>query len=691
MVSGSLRDPDAPPPTSLELVPSTAGFDAYGDAFDLVDLGRQVLNSLVVAAFAVPLSRARRRLGRLRARAAAARVHAPPLVAASLAALDGATDCTAGPAVRPLPRAGRDGHVACRSSPRPCSAMSPLYVLLYCVAFRACPRELYDACAVEGLTPFADVAPDRDAARAAGHRGSRRARVRDLAGRTSSSRSCISSIRDLYTVPLGTAVAGGPRPHRLPGVPRRRGRCHRAGARRRSSWRSACSSHEHRGAGVARALTLCCCSPLALAARRGLPAATTRGRCASCVFGEPEELQAYRDVVAAYRESEPDRPVELVEASDRSDLLARLATSFAGGAPPDVFLVNYRFYGQFAAKDVLEPLGTALAALRRVHGGRLLPAGARCLPLAWASSCACRRTSRASPSTGTAHCFAATECQAPRPGWSWNDLVVTATAVDPRRGGESSPRALAIPRRPASVPPSTASASSRRSSGIAPFVWSSGGELVDDDIAPTRFTLDTPEAPAALRAFFDLRLARGRPDRRGGRGGGRRVALRQRPARDAPLLAALDDDIPLDRRARLGRRAAAGARQARPAFCTPTRTASTRDVRPHRRRVAIRRVRARAGGAAHHGADRAHGALAWSRSRARTRFSTRRSRRRAPASSSTRSPWSGACRRSRRGPRSRTPAAGILENGFYLGTPVEEVVAELDGSTRPLFARGETP
>ena len=48
--------------------------------------------------------------------------------------------------------------------------------------------------------------------------------------------------------------------------------------------------------------------------------------------------------------------VNLVEASDRDDLLARLSTSFAGGDPPDLFLLNYRFYGQFAARGVLEPI-----------------------------------------------------------------------------------------------------------------------------------------------------------------------------------------------------------------------------------------------------------------------------------------------------------------------------------------------
>jgi multiple sugar transport system substrate-binding protein len=41
-------------------------------------------------------------------------------------------------------------------------------------------------------------------------------------------------------------------------------------------------------------------------------------------------------------------------------------------------------------------------------------------------------------------------------------------------------------------------------------------------------------------------------------------------------------------------------------------------------------------------------------------------------------------------PEIEDAAAGILENGMYLAQPVEQVAAELDRTTRPLFARGES-
>ena len=40
-------------------------------------------------------------------------------------------------------------------------------------------------------------------------------------------------------------------------------------------------------------------------------------------------------------------------------------------------------------------------------------------------------------------------------------------------------------------------------------------------------------------------------------------------------------------------------------------------------------------------------------------------------------------------PEIEDAAEPILENGMYLAQPVDEVVAELDEATRPLFARAD--
>src|SRR5688572_5839737 len=70
------------------------------------------------------------------------------------------------------------------------------------------------------------------------------------------------------------------------------------------------------------------------------------------VFGSPDELEAFRTLATSYKGG----TVQLVEAGDRKDLITKLSTSIAGGSPPDLFLMNYRFYGQFASKNAIEPI-----------------------------------------------------------------------------------------------------------------------------------------------------------------------------------------------------------------------------------------------------------------------------------------------------------------------------------------------
>jgi multiple sugar transport system permease protein len=153
MVTGSLRDPSTSPPAAFSIRPADPSGEAYREAFEVVDLGRQLVNSLVVAALAVPLSVlvaawAGFAIARLPRTAAIA------LVSASVVAL-----------VVPLtallvPRFALFSALGITDTWVPLVlpalvGMSPLYVLLFAWAFSRIPGELYDACAIEGLTAFA--------------------------------------------------------------------------------------------------------------------------------------------------------------------------------------------------------------------------------------------------------------------------------------------------------------------------------------------------------------------------------------------------------------------------------------------------------------------------------------------------------------------------------------------------------
>lgn len=56
MLLGSFRPPDSAPLRSPDFVPDDPGFESYREAFELVDLARQLSNSLLVALIATPLA-----------------------------------------------------------------------------------------------------------------------------------------------------------------------------------------------------------------------------------------------------------------------------------------------------------------------------------------------------------------------------------------------------------------------------------------------------------------------------------------------------------------------------------------------------------------------------------------------------------------------------------------------------------
>ncbi len=153
MVSGSLRRAGEPPPRSVELLPDPIVLANYGRALELVDLIRYALNSLLVAAVVAPLSVlvaswAGFALTRLPRRWAAA------LVASSFAALMVPLTALLVPRFAVFRALGLTDTYVPLVAPA-LLGTSPFYVLVFWWAFRRVPPELYEACRLEGMTPFA--------------------------------------------------------------------------------------------------------------------------------------------------------------------------------------------------------------------------------------------------------------------------------------------------------------------------------------------------------------------------------------------------------------------------------------------------------------------------------------------------------------------------------------------------------
>lgn len=152
MVVGSLRAPGLPPPRTPSLLPDSVSLESFDRAFTLVDLARYTLNSVVVAAVAVPLtvlvaSWAGFVIAQLPRRLATV------TVTVSIVALMVPVTALVVPRFAIYRTLGLTDTWAPLVAPA-LIGMSPLYVLLYAWAFGRLPRELYDACRLEAMQPF---------------------------------------------------------------------------------------------------------------------------------------------------------------------------------------------------------------------------------------------------------------------------------------------------------------------------------------------------------------------------------------------------------------------------------------------------------------------------------------------------------------------------------------------------------
>ncbi|MDP9445182.1 MAG: sugar ABC transporter substrate-binding protein [Actinomycetota bacterium] len=427
-------------------------------------------------------------------------------------------------------------------------------------------------------------------------------------------------------------------------------------------------------------------APLALL----LPACTggsagTDGAVRVLLFGDPEELAAYRELIAGFERQSPV-DVQLVEASDREDLIARLSTSIAGGGAPDVFLLNYRYYGQFAAKDAIAPLDERLAASDRLAARQFYPAALQAFQWQGQQLCLPQNVSSLAVYYNRT-LFQRYGVPEPPARWSWTDLVTTATQMTRDAQGnvvvgtesEGTPQVAVYG---LGVEPSIIR--------IAPFVWSNGGEIVDDPRDPTRFTFGRREAREALRNFLDLRLAYGvtptdeevEAEDDESRFANGRLAMLLSSRRATTTFRSISDfewdvaPLPVyDRQVGILHS---------DAFCITAQSPRQDDawafveyaLSPPGQRLLASTGRT------------VPSNIAVSRSRAFLDPTQPPSRSQVfldavdtVRATPTISTW----------PEIEDVTGNILEDGLYLGLPVDEVVRRLDEETRPLFARGESP
>lgn len=208
------------------------------------------------------------------------------------------------------------------------------------------------------------------------------------------------------------------------------------------------------------------------------------------VFGDPAEFAAYERLVAAFTAQYPDIHVELGHVPGQEDYRQRLALDFTAGAPPDVMLLNYRRFAQFADQGGLAPLDAYLTQSDVLNTEDFFPVALEAFQFEEQLWCIPQNVSSLVVYYNR-DLFDAAGLPYPAGDWTQADFLALAQALTQDTDGDGVTDQYGVGLEPNLF-------------RLAPFIWQNGGDLVDDPDRPTRLTLDTPPALQALEWFAAL-------------------------------------------------------------------------------------------------------------------------------------------------------------------------------------------
>lgn len=231
-------------------------------------------------------------------------------------------------------------------------------------------------------------------------------------------------------------------------------------------------------------------TPTAAGSTGGNTAAMPSGEISYQVFGDPEEIAVFEAVVAGYNKYNPNVKVNLDVVPSQGEYMTKLSASIASGTPPDVFLLNYRRYGQFLGKNQLEPAEDYLAKSATVKkemffdvplkafsdGGKL-----QCMPQNISSMVVYYNKDL----------FQKYNVPLPTDDWTWDQFLDAAKKLTMDTDGDGTPNIYGLGTEASII-------------RLAPFIWQNGGKLMDDEANPTKMTLTDPASLQAIEFFMNL-------------------------------------------------------------------------------------------------------------------------------------------------------------------------------------------
>lgn len=204
------------------------------------------------------------------------------------------------------------------------------------------------------------------------------------------------------------------------------------------------------------------------------------------VYGPKAMLKAYDELAQAFTAEHPEVTVEVERHDDAEDV----AASVEGGDAPDVFLMDHDHLAHLVADRRLQPVDGLLEARRVDFGDGYQRGGLTAFAADAALQCMPQDVSPVvvyyNEDLVDLNRLGGQDEEPPNPldGWTWE--MFTAAAHHAARG-----RASGV-----YIEPTLSS--------LAPFIWSAGGEIVDDPQEPTRLTLSDGDSKEALEQLLAL-------------------------------------------------------------------------------------------------------------------------------------------------------------------------------------------
>ena len=209
-------------------------------------------------------------------------------------------------------------------------------------------------------------------------------------------------------------------------------------------------------------------------------------------WGDPAEEAAYTAVVDSFEAAHPEIDVTIDYTPGQSDYYRKIASDFAAGAPPDVYLTNYRQFGQYAGADGLSPIQSYIASSETISESDYYDLSLDAFRFGENNELYCLPQNISSLVVYyNEDMFEAAGVPLPKDGWSWDTFVAAAQALTQDTDGDSTIDQYGVVVEPSMY-------------RMVSFIWGAGGEIVDDTEYPTALTIDTPEAIQGLTEFISL-------------------------------------------------------------------------------------------------------------------------------------------------------------------------------------------